>query len=246
MHAHKKGGTALLRLGMTLPCLGLAAGKIPAQESAEAEALARVALAPYTCAQSYKGALSITTVTGKARSELNTTTSILARCDKDGTITRLRAQTISWGHQGNRDVTGEANATLIYDGATLWHYRSSARRYCCTTGKMPCLMTLLGLPPAEAGWGFAGGNDLQPGERRLEVRLGDTAWRLVVDSSSGRLHRIERLRQQGRQRIVTTLVLRDIAFDTAVSAPDTRFTFQPPQGVQQEAGLHPLNLTLLP
>jgi outer membrane lipoprotein-sorting protein len=244
MHVHKKDRAVFLRLGLLLPGLGLSAGEVPAQESAEA--LARVALAPYACAQNYKGALSITTVTGNAHSELNSTTSILARCDKDGAITRLRAQTISWGHQGSRDVTGEANATLIYDGATLWHYRSAARRYCCTTGKMPGLTTLLGLPSAEAGWSFMEGNELLPGERRLEARLGDTVWRLVVDSSSGRLHRIERLRQRGRQRIVTTLVLRDIAFDAAASAPDSRFMFQPPQGVEKVTDLRLPGLTLLP
>ena len=238
-------GAGLL-LGIALSA-GRASASDSPQTNSEAAWIVRAALTPYVNARAYKGTLSTTTVAGRRESERNTTTSIFARCDKDGNIIRLRAQTITWGHDKDLDISGNDDATLIYDGTTLWLYRPGDQRYCRCTHKLPTLASLLGLPPAEAAWSVVPPKRDDPSdERSFRAQTDGSTWTVVIDTASGRLRRVERVTKQGSRSTLTTLTLRDMAFDEAASLPDGRFMFQPPREAREDVRAMPPRLSLMP
>lgn len=198
-------------------------------------ALVQAALQPYQTVHAYKGTCTTTVVVGKELSNITTTTTLQARCDSNGTITRLCAQAMSWGYRDDPNVTRHEDRALIYDGTTLWTYWPDANRYRRSSQKPSCLTALLGLPPLEASWTFAPRHreDL-PTEKILHSRIGEENWTLYLDAATGHLLRTVRVSGTGAQRTSTTTAIRDLAFDRAADLPDFRFAFSPPAGAQED------------
>jgi outer membrane lipoprotein-sorting protein len=206
----------------------------PASE-ADPTALAQAALWPYRTAHAYKGTRTTTVIVGKERSNITTTTTLQARCDSDGAITRLRAQSMSWGYRDDPNVTHQEDFTLLYDGTTLWTYWPDADRYRRSSQKPSSLAALLGLPPAAATWTFAPRHrDDLPTERALHARIGEEDWTLYLNAATGHLLRIVQVHGTGAQRTETTTAIRDLAFDRAADLPDFRFVFAPPAGARED------------
>lgn len=237
MHATRNTEKSMVIRIATIAVLwsgAVAAGAAGRGQAEEAVSLAKAALMPYRTAHAYRGARTTTFVFGKEENRLTMTTAIQARADDRGAITRLRAQTTSWGDAKSKEIAGTEDRLLTYDGKTVWIYYPDTGRYRRDVRKPSDLPTLLGLPPVEAAWTFAPRTrEDEPGERAVRASIEGEEWTLALDST-GHLHRLVRVSGKGAGRIVATTTLRDLAFDTAADLPDERYAFHPPVGATED------------